>query len=88
MTDQYSLPGSRAVFWLLTVYCLLPIILHWTAMLLERIGHQPVASVLDRHRYASLIYVFTATLMLLILAGMASSAWRGARDIWMRFVHR
>ena len=87
-SERRVLPGSRLIFWMWTLYSLLPIILHWSAVLLEKIGYETVGSLLDTHRYASPFYVFMATLMLLILIVMVTSAWDAAKNVWTRIVHR
>ena len=87
-SDPRRLPGSLSFFWTWTLYTFLPIILHWSAVLLEKIGHKTVGSLLDTHRYASPLYVFVATLMLLILIRMATSAWEATKNVWTRMVHR
>lgn len=87
-TDRRVLPWSLTIFWIWTVYCTLPVILHWAAVILGRIGYQPVASVIDTYRYASLFYVFVTTLALLFFIGVASSAWGSVRNIWARFMQR
>lgn len=86
--DRRMLPGSLSIFWAWTLYSLLPIILHWGAVLLGKIGYETVASLIDTHRYASPLYVFMATLMLLILIAMVTSAWDAAKNLWARIVHR
>ncbi len=80
------LPGSLLLFWAWTLYSFLPIILHWSAVLLGKIGYDTVASLIDMHRYASPLYIFVATFMLLALIVMATSAWDAAKDVWMRIV--
>ena len=87
-SDRRVLSGSLPIFWVWTLYSFLPIILHWSAVLLGKIGYETVASLLDTHRYASPFYVFMATLMLLILIGMVTSAWDAAKNVWTRIVHR
>ena len=86
--DHRMLPGFLPIFWMWTLYGFLPIILHWSAMLLEKIGYETVSSLIDTHRYASPFYVFMATLMLLILIWMATSAWEATKNVWTRIVHR
>ncbi len=87
-SDFRVLSGSLPIFWAWTLYSFLPIILHWSAVLLGKIGYEKVSSLLDTHRYASPFYVFMATLMLLILIGMVTSAWEAAKNTWTRMVHR
>ena len=87
-SDRRVLPGSLPIFWVWTLYSFLPVILHWSAVLLEKIGYETVGSLIDTHRYASPLYVFVATLMLLILLAMMTSAWEAAKNVWTRMVHR
>jgi hypothetical protein len=87
-SDRRVLSGSLPIFWAWTLYSFLPIILHWSAVLLGKIGYETVASLIDTHRYASPFYVFMATLMLLILIAMVTSAWDTAKNVWTRIVHR
>src|SRR3989338_10266189 len=87
-SDCRVLSGSLPIFWAWTLYSFLPIILHWSAVLLGKIGYETVASLIDTHRYASPFYVFMATLMLLILIAMVTSAWDAAKNVWTRIVHR
>lgn len=87
-TDHRMLSGSLPIFWAWTLYSFLPVILHWSAVLLGKVGYETVSSLLDTHRYASPFYVFMATLMLLVLVGMVTSAWEAAKNAWTRIVHR
>ncbi|MBI2054637.1 MAG: hypothetical protein HYT39_00865 [Candidatus Sungbacteria bacterium] len=87
-SDRRVLSGSLPFFWAWTLYSFLPVILHWSAVLLGKIGYETVASLIDMHRYASPLYFFMATLMLLILIGMVTSAWDAAKNVWTRIVHR
>lgn len=87
-TDHRMLPGSLLIFWAWTLYSFLPVILHWSAVLLGKVGYETASLLLDTHRYASPFYVLIATLMLLVLIGMVTSAWEGARNLWTRIVHR
>lgn len=82
------LPSSLTIFWVWTFYSILPIILHWSAVLLEKIGYETVGSFIDMHRYASPLYIFMATLMLLVLIGMVTSAWEATKNVWTRFVQQ
>lgn len=86
--DHRMLPGSLPVFWAWTLYSFLPVILHWSAVLLGKIGYETVSSLLDTHRYASPFYVFMAALMLLNLIAMVTSAWDAAKNVWTRIVRR
>ena len=86
--ERRRLPGSLTIFWVWSFYSILPIILHWSAVLLGKIGYETVGSFIDMHRYASPLYIFMATLMLLILIGMVTSAWEATKNVWTRFVHR
>ena len=86
--DCRVLPGSLPIFWVWTLYSFLPVILHWSAVLLGKIGYETVGSLIDTHRYASPLYVFVATLMLFILLAMVTSAWEAAKNVWTRMVHR
>ena len=87
-SDRRVLSGSLPIFWAWTLYSFLPVILHWSAVLLGKIGYETVSSLIDTHRYASTFYVFMATPMLLILIGMMTSAWDAAKNVWTRMVHR
>ena len=87
-SDRRLLSGSLSVFWAWTLYSFLPVILHWSAVLLGKIGYETISSLIDTHRYASPLYVFVATLMLLILIAMVTSAWDAAKNVWTRIVHR
>lgn len=87
-SDRRVLSGSLPIFWVWTLYSFLPVILHWSAVLLGKIGYETISSLLDTHRYASPLYVFVATLMLLILIGIVTSAWEAAKNAWIRMVHR
>ncbi len=87
-SEQRGLPGSRVVFWVWTLYSLMPIILHWSAILLNSIGYASVGTMLDIHRYASPFYIFIATMVSLVLIGMTQSAWETMKNEWMRLTHR
>lgn len=87
-SDRRSMSGSLPIFWTWTLYSFLPVIFHCSAVLLGKIGYETVSSLLDTHRYASQFYVFMATLMLLILTAMVTSAWDAAKNLWARIVHR
>jgi len=83
-SDRRMLPGSLAIFWGWTVYSFLPIILHWGAALLGKVGYETVGSILDTHRYASPLYALIATLMLLILTTLLTNAVEGAKNVLAR----
>lgn len=87
-SELRELPMSRMIFWIWTLYSLLPIILHWSAGLLENTGYESVGATLNTHRYASPYYLFMATMVLLVLIGMTHSAWEAMRNGWMRLTHR
>lgn len=87
-SDRRVLPGSRLFFWMWTTYSMLPIILHWSGVLLERIGYPTIGTIINTHRYASPLYVFMATLVLLTLMGIVASAWEASKNMWTRFVRR
>ncbi len=85
------LPGSQGGFYGWTIYCLLPIILHWGAKMVAILGFQNVASVLNEHRYLSLIYVLYGTMALVCIMAMSVATWGAMRDGWARLkqiVHR
>ena len=87
-SDRQVVSGFLSMFWAWTLYSFLPVILHWSAVLLGKVGYETVSSLLDTHRYASPFYIFMATLMLLVLVGMVTSAWEAAKNVWTRIVHR
>lgn len=87
-SDRRVLSGSLRIFWVWTLYSFLPVILHWSAVLLRKIGYETAASHIDMHRYASPLYIFMATVVLLILIIMATSARDVAKNVWTRIVHR
>jgi hypothetical protein len=87
-SDRRVLPGSLPVFWTWTLYSFLPVILHWSAVLMGKIGYDTVASLIYTHRYASPFYVIMATVVMLILIGMVTSVWDAAKIVWARIVHR
>ncbi len=80
--DRLGLPGSLVVFWIWTLYSLLPILVHWSAVLLNGIGFVSVGMTLDAHRYASWFYIFMATMALCVLIGMTHSAWEAMKNGW------
>jgi len=80
--------GALPIFWVWTLYCFLPVILHWSAILLGKIGYETVGSILDNNRYTSWLYVFSTTIILLLLIGATSSAWVAMKNWWMRVAHR
>lgn len=61
-----SVPWALRVFWVWTVYCLLPIILHNTSRLLHKAGVEKPATFLEVHRYGSLLGV-PATLITIFM---------------------
>lgn len=79
---------SPLIFWVWTFYSFLPVILHWSAVLLGKIGYETVGSLIDRYRYASPLYVFFVILMLFVLIVMVTSAWDMTKNILTRIVHR
>ena len=86
-SESRMLPGSLPIFWVWTIYSFSPIILHWSAVLLEKVGHETVSSFLDTHRYMSPLYMIMATLMSFLLIRMAISMWEVAKNVWTRIVH-
>ncbi len=80
--------SSLSFFWGWTLYSFLPVILHWSAVVIGKIGYETVASLIDTHRYASLLYVFIAAFVLIFLIGMTTSVWNAAKNVWTRIVHR
>ncbi|MEK7120791.1 MAG: hypothetical protein AAB840_01735 [Patescibacteria group bacterium] len=87
-SNRQALPGSLTIFWAWTLYSLLPIIAHWGAMLLEKIGHQSTSSLIDKHRYMSPLFVFMATLILFIILMMMNNVWEKAKKMWAQIAHR
>ena len=87
-SDRRSLPGSLSVFWAWTLYSFLPVILHWSAVLLEEIGYETVSSLIDTHRYASPLLVLWGTILLFILIAVATGVSNTVKEIWTRIVHR
>ncbi len=45
-------PSAKVGFWAWTVMCVLPIILHWVAWLVGKVGQEHTSVILDRYRYA------------------------------------
>jgi hypothetical protein len=86
-SDLPILPGFLPLFWAWTIYMFLPIIFHWSAILLEKIGCNTVASFIDTHRYASQLYLFVVALALLVLISVGISAWDAAKRTWIRIRH-
>lgn len=86
--SQSVSPGSLFVFWLWTFYSFLPVIFHWSALFLEKIGYENVGSIINTHRYTVLVYVFIVALALIVLIGMVNTVWGKTKDIWTRFVYR
>jgi hypothetical protein len=62
-----SVPWALGAFWVWTVYCLLPIILHTASRLLYKVGEQRPATFLEMHRYGSLLGVPAAAITALAL---------------------
>ena len=87
-TERPKLPGFLVGFWAWTTYCLLPIILHWSAVLLEKVGYVSWSTLLNDHRYASPFYLFAATIALLIVIAMIQSAWESTKSGWSRLTQR
>ncbi|MEK7461641.1 MAG: hypothetical protein AAB586_01065 [Patescibacteria group bacterium] len=87
-SDRRLLSGSLPIFWAVILYSFLPIILHWSAMLLGKVGYGTVSSLLDTHRYASLLYIFIAILMLLFFTSMTVSVWKNMKNMWVQFMSR
>ncbi len=84
-SNHRGLPGSLFIFWMWTFYSLLPIILRWSAILLGEIGYEAASSLLNKHRYASPLYVavIVATSIVVVLTIMhvrdkVGRAWRWA----------
>lgn len=86
--ERRRLPGSHVIFWIWSLYSLLPIILHWSAALLNSVGFTAVASALETHRYASPYFLFLGTWVLLVIVGMALGAWETVRGRWTRLANR
>ena len=86
-SDHRVLSGSLSIFWAWTLYSFLPVILHWSAVLLGKIGYETTSSLIDTHRYASSFYVLIATFILLILTVMVISAWDAVKNVWIRIVY-
>ncbi|MEK7649999.1 MAG: hypothetical protein AAB367_03540 [Patescibacteria group bacterium] len=78
-SDEPMMQIYLRFFWGWTLYSLLPIILHWSAALLDKIGFEKAGSLINMHRYASSFYIFMAALVLFIIVGMVMSAWDGVK---------
>lgn len=81
----HGLPGSKGVFWAWTAYGLLPIIIHWGAVLIDILGHKTVATTINAHRYASPMYVLLGTMLLSCLIAMTVGVCRMIKNGWTRF---
>jgi len=86
--DQRRLPGALFCFWTWALYSFLPIIFHWSAILLEKIGHNTVSLILNTHRYAIPLYTLTAIITLIILNETIRCTWNVAKSMWVQIIHR
>lgn len=87
-SDRQMYPYSLTLFWMWTFYILLPIILHWSAVVLKNIGYGTVSSLIDMHRYASLYYVFIAIIMLFGIIGIVIVVCEVVKNMWKRSMLR
>lgn len=86
-SDRQMLSRCLLSFWMWTLYSFLPVIFHWGAVFLERIGFKTVSTLINTHRYLSPLYVFVSTLILFVLIEVGTSAWETAKKTWTRIVH-
>ncbi len=56
----------KVFFWGWTIYCLLPIIAHWSAFFLNRFGYTNLALAIEAHRYETTLFVFYFVVILFI----------------------
>jgi len=87
-SDYQRFPGFLAFFWAWTLYSVLPIIFHWSAMFIEQVGYETVSSLIDTHRYASTSYAIMGTIMLFVLGMMVARSYEAMKTVWTRMVHR
>lgn len=87
-SDRQMYSHSLALFWMWTFYILLPIILHWSAVVLKKIGYVTGGSLIDMHRYASLYYVFIAIIMLFGIIGIVIVVCEVMKNMWKRSMLR
>lgn len=89
--EERLLPGAKGAFWSWTALGLLPIVVYWTAVALHAMGYESIAGLLKVHRYMSPLYVIYFGLCLLLMWGIAMSAWEGIRSglpRLSRLIHR
>lgn len=67
------IPYSKGVFYFWTFYCFLPIIIRWVSALIDVMGYQHVANLLNFHRYATPAYVFIFLVCSLLLFGVVAA---------------
>lgn len=79
--------GTIVPFWTWTFFCLLPIIVHWSAWLLGKIGYETIASHIDGHRYATPFYFFAVNCVLIIFGWIITVGWDKTKKAWSRIWH-
>ncbi|MCR4274816.1 MAG: hypothetical protein NUW02_02075 [Candidatus Campbellbacteria bacterium] len=72
--------APRSVFWIWTAYGLLPILVHWSSMLLGKMGYSEIALLLNANRYMSIVYVFLGGLVVACLLIVAFGVWEGLKN--------
>jgi hypothetical protein len=69
-----------AIFWIWTVYSMLPILMHWTARFVEYLGFGSSAAFIEVHRFESLLYVFWGVMVvfsiLMVFGGVSEAVAR------------
>lgn len=86
--DRQATPLSLVFFWIWTTYSLLPIIIHWSAILLDKIGYKTISSFIDKYRYASLPSIFSAVLLSIVILVMITTLGGELKKIWMEKIVR
>lgn len=86
--NRRPVPGSLALFWGWILYSFLPVIFHWSAVLLQMIELEKVSSLIETHRYRSPILALIAILFLFILAAMTTSVIEKTKKVWARVRNR
>lgn len=79
-SDLCIMPYALPVFWIWTGYILLPIVCHWCAMFLSKIGFDAVSQVVERFRYLSPILVLGLAILAVVFIVLINSVTSSAKQ--------
>lgn len=75
-------------FWLWTFYCLLPISLHISSVILKKVGFSTIAEKVYQHRYGSTFYVPLVIIMAVCFIAVVSAMWDEMKTAWKKITHK